>query len=124
MNILEWMEGKCRYNFEDTTLQTIAFDREIDTNDDATSLTTRNTELLMADIIFTALILSPSSTSSQLLSHNNFQKNVGSESVSETKRKYDLKFMESIYKKYDDPKYYLLNDSSKYIRIIPIEDII
>ena len=34
---------------------------------------------MTADIIFTAVLLSPSSTASQSASHNNFQRTVGSE---------------------------------------------
>ena len=120
MTILEWMKVSTRYNFEDTTYEKIGIDREISVADNATTLTIENKELLTADIIFTAVILSPSSTASMSVSHNNFQKTIGSES--DTYRAQKIAYMKAIYKKYGDPNYDLLNDVVQPIRFIKITD--
>lgn len=125
MTILEWLKASTRYTFEDTTFQAIAIDREInDTAQDVTTLSIRDKELLTADIIFVAIVLSPSNTASKTSSHNNFELQVGSEISSTEKRNFDISMMTSIYKKYEDPKYDLVNGSKQTIKIIPIEDII
>ena len=120
MTILEWMKVSTRYNFEDTTYEKIGIDREISVANDAMTLTVENKELLTADIIFTAVILSPSSTASMSVSHNNFQKTIGSES--DTYRAQKIAYMKAIYKKYGDSRYDLLNDVVQPIRFIKITD--
>jgi len=124
MTILEWMKASTRYGIEDITFKKIAFDREITDADldDASTLTVQQKELLQADIIFTAVLLSPSNTSSMSASHNGYQKTIGAEY--DTYRKDKLAFATYIYKKYADPKYDLINASSQKIKLIPIEDVI
>jgi len=123
MTILEWLKASSRYTFEDTIFQKIALDREIGVDENATTLTVEQKELLTADIIFTAIMLSPSSTALQLKSHGGFQVQVGSESFSNEKRISDMNFMKSVYKKYNDPKFDLFN-TTQPIQILPIEDIL
>ena len=122
MTILEWMKAKTRYNFEDTTFQAIAIDREITDTDDASTLTVRDKELLTADILFTALVLSPSSTSSFSASHNNFQKKEGGETITAASREFDMRWMKSIYAKYADPNYDIINSSERKIKLLSITD--
>lgn len=122
MTVLEWMKASTRYTFEDITLEAIAGERQIVVSDDISTLTTQNRELLQADMIFTAVALSPSSTSSQTLIHNNFQKTIGAEKDIYQSQK--INFAKAIYKKYGDAKFDILNDIKSGIRIIPIEDII
>ena len=122
MTILEWMKAKTRYNFEDTTFQAIAIDREITDADDASTLTVRDKELLTADILFTVLVLSPSSTSSFSASHNNFQKEEGGETITAASREFDMRWMKSIYAKYADPNYDIINSSERKIKLLSITD--
>jgi len=124
MTILEWMKASTRYGIEDITFKKIAFDREITDADldDASTLTVQQKELLQADIIFTAILLSPSNTSSISASHNGYQKTVGAEY--DTYRNEKLAFAMYIYKKYNDPKYDLINTAGQKIKLIPIEDVI
>ena len=125
MTILEWMGAATRYTFDETIFQKIAVDREISVTQDATTLTFEQKELLTADLIFTAVVLSPSSTSSESMLHNNFQHSYGSESISNEKRNSDIKWMKYIYQKYNDPKFDYLNSiSTNKIRIISIQDVI
>ena len=122
MTVLEWLKGKSRYSFEETIYQGIAIDREINDTADVATLTVRDKELFMADIIFTATILSPSSTSSQSASHNNFQRTIGGETdIYQTKK---LNWAKAIYKLYNDPRYDELNSIVQPIKQLPIEDII
>lgn len=122
MTVLEWLKAKSRYSFEDTTLQAIAIDREINDTVDVTTLAVRDKELLTADIIFTAAFLSPSSTSSLLVSHNNFQKSIGSETDIYQGKK--LEWAKAIYKRYGDPKYDELNGIVSHIKQVKIEDVL
>ena len=122
MTVLEWLKSKSRYSFEETIYQGIAIDREINGTADVTTLSVRDKELSMADIIFTATILSPSSTSSQSVSHNNFQKTIGGETDIYQSKK--LSWAKAIYLKYDDPRYDEISAIVQPIKQLPIEDII
>lgn len=100
MTILEWLSSSCRYSFEENTFMRIALDRGItDVNEDAMTLTQEQKDLMTADIIFTAVLLSPSSTASQSASHNNFQRTVGSETDIYQSNK--ISYALGIYKRYN-----------------------
>lgn len=122
MTILEWLKASTRYTFEETTFQNIALDRKINDALDATTLSVRDKELLKADIIFTAVMFSPSSTSSQSASHNGFSKSVGSETDIYQGKKVDYAL--SVYEKYKDPNYDILLENKPTIKLLTIEDII
>ena len=125
MNVLEWLKASSRYNIEDRSYEKIAIDREISVDVDAMTLTIEQKELLYADILFVALILSPSSTSSIQCSHNNFSKTIGSESLNNERYLQDKAIMEGIYKKYGDARYELLEaGGARKIKMIQIEDVI
>ena len=98
-------------------------DRGIDPEDDVygDNVTKRDRELMTADIIFTAVLLSPSNTSSLQQSHNGYQKTVGSEQdfYQDEKIKYAIR----IYNLYDDERAEILDSVRKKIRFIPIEDV-
>lgn len=123
MTVLEWLGSKTRYTFDEDTLKTIALDRECNPDDDAygESVTKRQKSLMEADIIFTAVMLSPSSTSSLQQSHNGYQKTIGSETDVFQSKKVDYAI--SIYKMYDDEKAAILEATKKKIKFIPIEDV-
>jgi hypothetical protein len=76
---------------------------------------------MTADIIFAAVLLSPSNTSSLQQSHNGYQKTIGSEQdfYQDDKIKYAIR----IYNKYDDERADLLEGVRKKIKFIPIEDV-
>lgn len=122
MTILEWMKASTRYTFEDITLEAIAAERQIAVSDELSTLSVQNKELLQADMIFTAVVLSPSSIPSQTVMHNNFQKTIGAETDIYQSQK--INFAKAIYKKYGDAKFDTLNSIKKGITIIPIEDIV
>lgn len=125
MNVLEWLKASSRYSIEDRSYEKIANDREIGVDEDATTLTIEQRELLVADILFVALILSPSSTSSQTVSHNGFQRVIGSETTRNEKYLADKRFMMSIYERYGDPRYDIIKSTdTPKIKMIKIEDVI
>ena len=78
---------------------------------------------MTADIIFTAVLLSPSNTASLQQSHNGYQKTIGQEQdfYQDEKIKYAIR----IYKNYDDERGKDLEEylKDRRIKFIPIEDV-
>lgn len=127
MTVLEWLKASTRYSFEEQNFIKIALDRGCDPDDevyDETVVTKRQRELMTADIIFTAVLLSPSNTSSLSQSHNGYQKTIGQEQdfYQDDKIKYAIR----IYNKYEDDRGDTLAELSekKKIRFVPIVDVI
>lgn len=123
MTVLEWLEKKTRYSFTEGNFEVIARDRGLDPSDDVygEKVDRRLRELMEADIIFTAVLLSPSNTASLSQSHNGYQKVIGQEQdfYQDDKIKYAI----GIYQKYNDDKADILMNMQKKIRFIPIEDV-
>ena len=124
MTVLEWLESSTTYTrFSEKNFVKMALDRGCDPNEDAygEGVTEQQRELLTADIIFHAVLLSPSNTSSLQQSHNGFQKTVGSEQdfYQDEKIKYAIK----IYNKYGDERAEILESARRKIKFIPIEDV-
>ena len=123
MTVLEWLSSSTRYSFDDNTFVKIAMDRGCDPEADAygSDVTQRQKDLMEADIIFTAVMLSPSSTSSLSQSHNGYQKTIGSEADRNQDQK--INYAIRIYKKYGDERAEILESVKRKIRFIPIEDV-
>lgn len=124
MTVLEWLKSSTTYTrFSEQNFVKIALDRGCDPNEDAygSGVTERQKELMTADIIFTAVLLSPSNTSSLQQSHNGYQKTVGSEQDFYQDEK--IKYAIEIYNKYDDKRAGILESVKKKIKFIPIEDV-
>lgn len=124
MTVLEWLKASTTYTrFDEQNFVKIALDRGCDPSEDAygTGVTKRQRELMTADIIFTAVLLSPSNTSSLQQSHNGYQKTVGSEQdfYQDEKIKYAIK----IYNQYDDDRAEILESVRKKIKFLSIEDV-
>ena len=124
MTVLEWLKASTTYSrFDEQNFVKIALDRGCNPDDDAygENVTLRQRELMTADIIFAAVLLSPSNTSSLQQSHNGYQKTIGSEQdfYQDDKIKYAIR----IYNKYDDERADLLEGVRKKIKFIPIEDV-
>lgn len=125
MTVLEWLKAATRYSFTEDNFVRIALDRECNPDDDVydeTQVTKRQRELMTADIIFTAVLLSPSNTASLQQSHNGYQKTIGAEQdfYQDTKIKYAI----GIYNLYGDERAAILENIQKKIKFIPIEDVI
>ena len=123
MTVLEWLEKKTRYSFTEGNFEVIARDRGLEPDDDVygENVDKRLRELMEADIIFTAVLLSPSNTASLSQSHNGYQKTIGQEQdfYQDDKITYAI----GIYQKYEDDKADILMNMQKKIRFIPIEDV-
>jgi len=126
MTVLEWLKASTRYSFEEQNFLKIALDRECNPSDDVydeSVVTKKQRELMTADIIFTAVLLSPSNTASLSQSHNGYQKSVGQEQdfYQDDKIKYAIR----IYNKYEDDRGDMLEEMSqnKKIKFIPIVDV-
>lgn len=126
MTVLEWLKASTRYSFEEQNFIKIALDRGCDPTDDVYNesvVTKRQRELMTADIIFTAVLLSPSNTASLSQSHNGYQKTIGQEQdfYQDDKIKYAIR----IYKKYDDDRGDMLEElvNAHKIKFIPIVDV-
>ena len=123
MTVLEWLEKKTRYSFDEGNFEVIARDRGVNPTDDVYGeyVDQRLRELMEADIIFTAVLLSPSNTASLSQSHNGYQKTIGQEQDFYQNDK--IKYAIGIYQKYDDSKADILMNMQKKIRFVPIEDV-
>jgi hypothetical protein len=124
MTVLDWLKASTTYTrYDEQNFVKIAWDRECDPYDDVygENVTKQQRELMTADIIFAAVLLSPSNTSSLQQSHNGYQKTIGSEQdfYQDEKIKYAIR----MYKLYDDEKAEILEGIQKKIRFIPIEDV-
>ena len=126
MTVLEWLTRGTRYTFDKGTFEKFALDRGCNPNDDAydeSVVSKRQKELMTADIIFTAVLLSPSNTASLQQSHNGYQKTIGQEQdfYQDEKIKYAIR----IYKNYDDERGKDLEEylKDRRIKFIPIEDV-
>lgn len=124
MTVLEWLKASTRYTFDEQTFIKIALDRECSPDADVYSgeVTKRQRELMTADIIFTAVLLSPSNTASLSQSHNGYQKTIGQEQDFYQDEK--IKYAISIYRIYDDERGDILEAATrKKIKFIPIVDV-
>ena len=123
MTVLEWLGKKTRYSFDEGNFEVIARDRGVDPEDDVygDKVDQRLRELMEADIIFTAVLLSPSNTASLSQSHNGYQKTIGQEQDFYQNDK--IKYTIGIYQKYGDSKADILMNMQKKIRFIAIEDV-
>lgn len=125
MTVLEWLKASTTYSrFDEQNFIKIALDRGCNPDDDVydeSVVTKRQRELMTADIIFAAVLLSPSNTSSLQQSHNGYQKTIGSEQdfYQDEKIKYAIR----MYRLYDDDKAEILEGIQKKIKFIPIEDV-
>lgn len=124
MTVLEWLEASTRYTFEEQTFRKIALDRGCDPEDDVydeSVVSLKQRELMTADIIFTAVLLSPSNTASLSQSHNGYQKTIGQEQdfYQDDKIKYAI----AIYNLYGDERADILSNSQRKITFVPIVDV-
>lgn len=126
MTVLEWLKASTRYTFDEQTFIKIALDRECDPEWDVygDDVSKRQREFMTADIIFTAVLLSPSNTASLSQSHNGYQKSIGQEQdfYQDEKIKYAIR----IYNTYEDERGDTLEELAhrRMIKFVPIVDVI
>lgn len=123
LTVLDWLKSVgSGYVISENALIAIAQDRGV--NDPSyklyEALTNKEKDLMQADVIFQAVVFSPSGTASHTVQHNNFTEIVGSQTDATQKMK--LQWAMSIYKTYDDGRYYSLNGSQAKVKIITMTD--
>ena len=123
LTVLDWLKSvSSGYVISENALIAIAQDRGV--NDPTyklyEALTNKEKDLMQADIIFQAVVFSPSGTASHTVQHNNFTEIIGSQS--DTTQKMKLQWAMSIYKTYDDGKYYSLSGSQAKVKVIQVLD--
>lgn len=124
MTVLEWLQASTRYTFEEQTFRKIAIDRECDPDSEVygESVTKKQRELMTADIIFTAVLLSPSNTASLSQSHNGYQKSIGQEQDFYQDEK--IKYAINLYRIYKDERGDILEEATrKKIKFLSIVDV-
>ncbi len=124
MTVLEWLRASTRYSFEERNFLKIAYDRGCDPDADVygDQVTQRQRELMTADIIFTAVLLSPSNTASLSQSHNGYQKSIGQEQDFYQDEK--IKYAISIYRIHSDERGDILEAATrKRIKFLKIVDV-
>lgn len=115
MTVLEWLQASTMYSsFTEENFIKIAKDRGIDPEAnvyDETIITKRERDLLTADLIFTAVLLRPSNTSSISESHAGYQRSIGQEQdfYQDDKIKYAI----SLYRVYEDERGDILEKATK-----------
>ena len=125
MSVLDWLKAATRYTFDDETFVKIAYDRGIsdpDTKSMDDGITKEQRELMLADIIFTAVLLSPSSTSSLSQKHGGFEQTIGSET--DYYQDHKIVYAIKIYKIYGDERAEMLESARKKIKFLKIEDVL
>lgn len=124
MTVLEWLKSSTRYSFTEENFIKIALDRECNPDDDVygDNVTKRQRDLMTADIIFTAVLLSPSNTASLSQSHNGYQKTIGQEQDFYQDEK--IKYAMQIYEMYGDENAGILSSVKRKIKFIPIVDVV
>lgn len=125
MTVLEWLKAATGYSFTEDNFIRIAMDRGCDPDGDVYDgeVTQKQRELMIADIIFTAVLLSPSNTASLSQSHNGYKKSIGQEQDFYQDEK--IKYAIMIYKNYEDDKAGVLENAAKRkIRFVPIVDVL
>ncbi len=100
-DIIRYMSGLTSFVFDKAVFERIALDRGVVNVSSYDELTKQQRDLLYADILFTAW-LSPDVIGSISVSHGGFSKSVGSQTVENRDRLYNI-FM-GIYRRYDDDK--------------------
>ncbi len=117
---IEWLKSKSLYPFEEVTYKVILDDRGVeDYSTPHLDLTVKQKNLMEADLIFVAVMMSPSSIGAYSVSHAGFNKSVGGAQTTYVKDK--INFALKIYAMYDDPKYELLKPNN-VIKVLNVKD--
>lgn len=102
-DIIEYLSGITQFTFDKAVLKRIALERGVNEVDDFEGLTTKDKDLLRADLLYAAY-LSPNIWASSTQSHGSYTKTIGSQTlyVKEKERLYNI--FVGIYRKYEDEK--------------------
>lgn len=105
-DIITYLEGLTAFVFDKAVLTRIAMERDVSDIADFKSLTQKQKDLLLADLLF-VIYTSPNYTASQTNQHGAYTKTIGSQRYDTKTDIYNL--MIGLYKKYDDDKLELVS---------------
>lgn len=100
-DIIQYMASLTGFNFERGILERIAFERDVRDCTDIKEVTSKQKDLITADLLF-VIYTSPSQSASWSKKHGQFSQSMGSQTITDKSNLYD--YMLYLYKKWDDPK--------------------
>lgn len=106
-DIIEYIGSLTGFAFEKPTLERIAMERGVLGADSYESLTERDRDLLLADLLL-VIYTTPSQSASMRKAHAGWEMSVGSQVIEGRKGLYDM--MLRLYRKWRDPKLEMLED--------------
>lgn len=112
-NIIEYISGLTGFIFDKSVLVRIAMERGVINATSISDIDNRTKDLLTADLLLT-VYLSPNSSASFQKSHGTFSKSVGSQTITDKQKIYNM--MLSLYKKWNDDKLNIIQESDGYLQ--------
>ena len=109
-DIISYMSGLTGFLTDTDTLQGIALERGVAGVTSFNELTTRQKDLLRADVLYSVYI-GPTTTASVNNSHGSYSKSRGSQNISEKDKERIYGIFMAIYRKYDDPMLETIEDA-------------
>jgi hypothetical protein len=109
MTIIQYMKSLVGYDIKETALLRIATERGVANVEDWTTLTTRQRNLVLADMLM-YLFTSPSNSGSKSKSHGDFSITIGAQIITDKDDIYNL--MMQLYKNPDDDLASILEETS------------
>ena len=100
-DIIKYIAGLTNHTFDKAVLERIALERDVFYVTDFSFIDESTRELLKADCLLT-VYEGATTTSAYSVQDGAFKENIGSQSVLDMKRIYNI--LSAIYKKYNDPK--------------------
>lgn len=99
-DILDYLSGLTGFVFDKSVLSRVAHDNDVYTITDYEELTEEKKDRCKIDLLKTVLT-SPNSTASVSMSHGNYTKSVGTQTITEAVRQGVRNELKSLYQKYD-----------------------
>ena len=110
-DLLQYMSGLTGFTFDKAVLERIALDRGVSQVTSYDGLTTKDKDLLKADLLLVAY-LSPNVWASYDQSHGSFKKGVGSQTMYMENKEQIYNYLYGIYSKYKDENLEMLSDGA------------
>lgn len=99
-DILDYLSGLTGFVFDKSVLSRVAHDNNVHAVTDYAELTEEQKDKCKIDLLKTVLA-SPNSTASVSVSHGNYTKSIGAQTITEAVRQSVRNELKSLYQKYD-----------------------
>lgn len=110
-DIIEYLSGLTQFALDKSVLHTIALERDVLDVDDYSLLTTKQKELLRADLFYAAY-LSPTVWASVNQKHGTYGNSIGAQTLSSQDKERLYNTFVAIYRKYNDDKLLEIEDNN------------